>query len=268
MAITYTGIDRKNIEEQARAIVMRRTGLPKKRVIIGRDAANVPAPIRPFVSIFCRTPSGEVRSGERSYAPIYEYWRAVVNSTTDGDYGLTVSGVPHVITASGLTAPQIRDALSAEVGSSLTSTVTSPGSISIDIESTELQDRLLVVPSSPSVGGLTVTKLRTNAATITRTETEAILEVFCWGKFSRMDPGPEDFGEDIAEKLGAAILDPHENASMRACGVVPRTATFSEQDGVLDGEVQTIGVAAVVLGNIFTHVGQVADTTAAQFECS
>lgn len=266
--VDYRGIDRRNVELEARAIVLRQTGLPEDRVIIGRDAANVPAPIRPFVSIFCRTPSGEVRSGERSYAPMFEYWRAVVNSTSDGDYGLTISGVLHEITASGLTATQIRDALSAEAAASLTSTVTSAGLISIDIESTTLRDRLLVVPSSPSANDLTVELLRKNAAKITRTETEMVLEVFCWGKFDRTDPGPEDFGEDTAEKLGAAFLDTDENSRMRACGVVPRTATFSEQDGVLDGEVQTIGVCQIVLGNLLTHVGQIADTTAAPFECT
>ncbi len=264
----YRGIDRRTIELEARAIVIAQTGLPEKRVIIGRDAANVPAPIRPFVSIFCRTPSGEVRSGERSYAPMFELWRAVVNATDDGDYGLTISGVLHEITATGLTATQIRDALATAAGGSLTATVTSPGSISIDIEAVELQDRLLVQASSPSAGGLTVELLRTNAAKITQTESEPILELFCWGKFDRLDPGPEDFGENTAEQLAAAFLDSDENARLRACGVVPRTATFSEQDGVLDGEVQTIGVCQLVLGNILTHVGQIADTTATQFDCS
>lgn len=236
--------------------------------MFARDQAGVVAPTRPFVSILLRSDSPELRSGERSYAGLQELWRVQVDDTTDGDYEVDVSGVTHTFTASGDTMTGIRDGLVTALGSSTTSTTTAQATRSLDILGDAVRGRLLTEIRSPAPAGMQLFRLRGNIAKITRNETEPILELFCWGLFDQDDPGPEDYGEDMAEQLAAAFLCTHENRFLRDVGFIPNTARVRDSDRLLDGEQETIGICEIRLGTTMCHVTDLADTTAAQFECT
>lgn len=260
------GIDRAKIEELSRALVLEVTGLPELNVFFARDQANVVAPHRPFVSMFIRSPNTQQRGGEVDYAPLFEEWQFVVTGTDDGTYTLTVSDVDHSLVAAGLDETQIRDGLLAALASSTTSASTADGDVAGRIEATTLKERLLVSASAPA-GALAVGKTRGTIAEVTRQQVEFELEIFCWGLYDRDLPKPEDYGEDAAEKIGAAFLSPAENIELRRAGYPPRLVRYRESDRIIDGEVETIGVVTVTMGGLICHVKDLDDTTQAGLDC-
>lgn len=262
----YRGINRDAIEEHSIALVRKITGLPADRVFMARDQANEPAPNRPFCSLFIRVPVGEYRAGQVDHTGLLEYWRFQVDGDDDGDYTATVSGVDHTYTASGETATEIRDGLVAALAASLTSTTVAAGQISGDIESDTPRQRLQVEVSAPN-DNLSLAKLRGNIAEVTRQEKEPELEIFCWGLFQETDPSFEDYGETTAERLGDAFMSPAENEALRLSGHGPRTVRWREQDRILDGEVETIGVLTVRLGATSCHVADLQDATEVGWNC-
>lgn len=264
--MAYTGINRGAIEGPARAIIRKVTGLPEDRVFWARDQANVAAPNRPFISMFIRTPTDEHRRGQVDYGGLLEYWRIQVDGDDDGLYRATVSDVDHDFVASGNDQGQIRDGLVAALASSLTANVSAAGQISVDIESNTPKARLQVEVSSPN-GNLSLAKLRGNVAEVTRQDVEPELELFCWGLFSDNDPSFEDYGETTAERLGSAFLSPTQNAEMVRAGHPPLTSRYREQDRILNGEAETIGIVTIRLGTIACHVTDLQDTTAASMNC-
>ncbi len=266
--MAFTGLNRAAIEAEARALAMAVTGLPASQVIWARDAGNTTAVRRPFVSMFIRTPENEIRAGMLQYGKLFEYWRAEVRDDTDGDYSVNVSDVPHTINATGLTATQIRDALVAELASSVTSTSSGPGAISVDVEANEPGARLMTTVSSPAPGGLVLTRLRANVAEVTAQEVEPVLELFCWGKYNSDDPTFEDYGETTSERLAMAFLSPYQNASFRRTAHAIRRVRFLEQDRQLSGEVETIGVVQITLGALACHVVDLGDVREIPFNCT
>lgn len=265
--MAHTGLNRAAIESEARALVMKVTGLPEEQVIWARDQGNTTAVHRPFVSMFIRTPENEVRAGMLQYGKIHEYWRTEVQGATDGDYTVTVSDVPHTISASGLTATQIRDALVAELASSTTSTSSGPGAISVDTVANDHGDRLMTTVSSPS-GELSLVRLRGNIVEVTAQEVEPVLELFCWGLYDETTPSSEDYGEATSERLAMAFMSPFENAAFRRTAHAIRRVRFLEQDRQVAGEVETIGVVQITLGALACHVVDLGDTREIPFNCT
>ncbi len=266
--MAYRGIDRVAIEAEARKIVMTVTGFPEERVIWARDQGNDVAVHRPFVSMFVRTPENEIRAGMIQYAKIHELWRVEVQDTTDGDYTVAISDVDHTITATGLAATAIRDELVTALAASLTSVTAPAGLISLDTEALVHGERLFAGVSSPVAGGLQLVRLRGNVVEVSAQEAEPVLELFCWGLYDRVSPGPEDYGEDTAEKLAMAFLSPQQNSEFRRTGHAIRRARFQESDRFLAGERETIGVVQITLGALACHIVDLGDTRGTQFNCT
>lgn len=256
-------IDRPQLESLLIEACSRLLGLPVEKVFINDFASDTAAPERPFVSLRIGPAQLESQRGTVQYQPGIESWRFQVMNATDGPFSVTVDGVSHTHVAASQTITQIRNSLAALlVGANYTTTPA--GDASIDIESNQLQYRLLPTANTANISR---TKLRGNTIKITTRTTELMLEARCVGYYSDT-PDASNSGVDMAERLMVSLYDVDETAALRDQGFAINRAVVTDTTILTDGFQESVGALDAIVTTNYALITTLDNATQAPFTIS
>ncbi len=243
------GVNRSQIQQLVRELVLLATGLPPSTVYLTDTAARGPMPARSRVSIQLGSPIMLKPTGndERIW-PTFERWLVTINSVVlaSNPQRLRVLGIDYDYTAAGGDTPTVvRDGLVTAIGVPVGFTATPVGDDQIQLDSTVEGQRL-----TPSVGvgnDITLALVRGPAYIRNLRRYELQCNIRCSGLIDIEVPDTTQSGQSLADLIDVTMSSRDMTEKMRDCGHVPIRISRSFSQSPFDDQQLSEGRLQVVI---------------------
>lgn len=255
------GINRAEIQQLVRELVILATGLPPANVFLTDTAARTPQPARSWASIQLGAPVLVQETGncERIFQS-KEAWTVTIDSVTGSPQRLTILGTDFDFFPTGSTVLETRDGLLGVIGTPTGFTAAPTSTNIIDLDSTVDGQRLQVMQGTGN--DYTIVQDQGNAFIRNLRHFELQCNITCNGFLDLTAPDTTTSGQSLADLVEMTMSSRDMTEKMRDCGHVPVRISRIFDAGPLNQQQLNQSILQVVIattGRLDINVTSVTD---------